>query len=249
MNKHFQIKHVIIAFVSILIVNSGFNFRQQKIDKISLDLISRALHNGKSVSVKSEVYYKSIGATMVTHFTSPKEKVVITNGNGEYKDYDFSNNTVTLMQGIDYSSKNSLFYNFLAGSTGDMGLKASGFRLSDTKIEKKMVITTWVPVGENSAKIQKAEIVHENYLPIYVAFYGPNNQPLQKSFYSNYQQVGSVKMPFTITEFEYMSPTDSIITKRVYSNLKINTQVDEKFLDFKIPSSAKVVVPNNQKIK
>ena len=56
-------------------------------------------------------------------------------------------------------------------------------------------------------------------------------------------------MPFAITEFEYMSPTDSIITKRVYSNLKINTQVDEKFLDFKIPSSAKVVVPNNQKIK
>lgn len=244
-----KIKNIFLfsgTLVFAVILFSGYKFQQQKIDRISLDLLSRTLYQGKSVNIKSEVYYKSVGATMVTHFTSPNEKVVITNGNGEYKEYDIKNNTVTLMQGIDLSSKNSLFYSFLSGSTGDMGLKALGYRLSDTKVEQKMVITTWVPIGENTVKTKKAEIVHENYLPIYLAFYDMNDKPVHKSFYSNFQQVGTIKMPFTITEFEYLSTTDSIITKRTYSNLKTNIQVDEKYLNFKIPVNAKVIRPSEQ---
>ena len=220
--------------------------QQQKLDKLSLELISKTLYQGKSVSLKSEVYYKSVDATMVTHFTSPVEKMVITNGNGEYKEYDVKNNTVTLMQGIDLSSKSSLFYSFLSGSTSDMGLKELGYKLSNTKIEQKLVITTWVPIGENTVKTKKAEIVHENYLPIYLAFYDLNDKPMHKSFYSNFQQVGSIKMPFTITEFEYVNATDSIITKRTYSNLKTNAMVDEKYLSFKIPVDAKVIRPTEQ---
>jgi outer membrane lipoprotein-sorting protein len=227
---------------------SSYKLQQQKLDKISLDLISKTLYQGKSVSLKSEVYYKSVGATMVTHFTSPKEKIVITNGNGEYKEYDFKNNTVTLLQGIDLSSKNSLFYSFLSGSIGDMGLKSLGYKLANTKVEQKMVITTWVPEGENSVKTKKAEIVHENYLPIYLAFYDINDKPMHKSFYSNFQQVGSVKMPFTITEFEYLSPTDSVITKRIYSNLKTNALVDDNYLNYKVPANAKVIRPAEQNL-
>jgi outer membrane lipoprotein-sorting protein len=227
---------------------SSYKLQQQKLDKISLDLISKTLYQGKSVSLKSEVYYKSVGATMVTHFTSPKEKIVITNGNGEYKEYDFKNNTVTLLQGIDLSSKNSLFYSFLSGSIGDMGLKSLGYKLINTKVEQKMVITTWVPEGENSVKTKKAEIVHENYLPIYLAFYDINDKPMHKSFYSNFQQVGSVKMPFTITEFEYLSPTDSVITKRIYSNLKTNAQVDDNYLNYKVPANAQVIRPAEQNL-
>ena len=227
---------------------SSYKLQQQKLDKISLDLISKTLYQGKSVSLKSEVFYKSVGATMVTHFTSPKEKIVITNGNGEYKEYDFKNNTVTLLQGIDLSSKNSLFYSFLSGSIGDMGLKSLGYKLANTKVEQKMVITTWVPEGENSVKTKKAEIVHENYLPIYLAFYDINDKPMHKSFYSNFQQVGSVKMPFTITEFEYLSPTDSVITKRIYSNLKTNAQVDDNYLNYKVPANAQVIRPAEQNL-
>ncbi len=231
-----------------LVAFSGYKLQQQKLDKISLDLISKTLYQGKSVSLKSEVYYKSVGATMVTHFTSPKEKIVITNGNGEYKEYDFKNNTVTLMQGVDLSSKNSLFYSFLSGSISDMGLKSLGYKLLNTKVEQKMVITTWVPEGENSVKTKKAEIVHENYLPIYLAFYDMNDKPMHKSFYSNFQQVGSIKMPFTITEFEYISPTDSIITKRTYSNLKTNAQVNDNYLNYKVPANAQVIRPTEQNL-
>jgi outer membrane lipoprotein-sorting protein len=173
---------------------------------------------------------------------------VITNGNGEYKEYDFKNNTVTLLQGIDLSSKNSLFYSFLSGSIGDMGLKSLGYKLINTKVEQKMVITTWVPEGENSVKTKKAEIVHENYLPIYLAFYDINDKPMHKSFYSNFQQVGSVKMPFTITEFEYLSPTDSVITKRIYSNLKTNAQVDDNYLNYKVPANAQIIRPAEQNL-
>ncbi len=238
-----------IGLIGAFLLFSSFETKQQKTDKISLDLLSKTLYKGKSVSLKSEVYYRNTGALMVTHFTSPQEKIIITNNNGEYKDYDFKTNTVTLMQGLDLSSKNSLFYNFLSGSTSDMGLKLLGYKLLNTRIENKMVITTWVPVGSIGTTSTKAEIVHENYLPIYMAFYNEDGKPAHKSYYSNYQQVGAIMMPLTITELEYINPGDSIITKRTYSNLKTNEQVNDFYLNYKIPSNAKIVKPNNKSPK
>lgn len=246
MKRFIKISVKVAALFIAIIIFSAYGLQQQKIDKLSLELVSRTLYKGKSVSLKSEVYYKNVGATMVTHFTSPQEKIVITNGNGEYKEYDFKNNSVTLLQGLDLSSKNSLFYSFLSGSISDMGLKELGYKLINTKVAQKMVITTWAPESENSIKTKRAEIVHENYLPIYLAFYDMNDKPIHKSFYSNFQQVGTVKMPFTITEFEYVGPTDSIITKRTYSNLKTNVQVDDKYLNYKVPTNAKVITPTEQ---
>lgn len=239
MNKKKSTLKLSIASVAIYVL-SAFSFQQQKVDRLSLDLVAKTLYQGKSVTIKSEVYFKSSGSLMVTHFTSPMQKVAITNGNGEFKEYDVVNNTVTMMQGLDLSTKNSLFYSFLSGSINDMGLTASGFKMNSTKIENKMVISEWVPKQSEQAKISKVELVHENYLPIYLAFYNAKNEPIQKAFYSNYQQVGNIKMPFTITEFEFVSPVDSIITKRTYSNLKLNAEVSEQYLNFKIPADAKI---------
>jgi outer membrane lipoprotein-sorting protein len=55
-------------------------------------------------------------------------------------------------------------------------------------------------------------------------------------------------MPFTITEFEYLSPTDSVITKRIYSNLKTNAQVDDNYLNYKVPANAQVIRPAEQNL-
>jgi hypothetical protein len=43
---------------------SSYKLQQQKLDKISLDLISKTLYQGKSVSLKSEVYYKFFGMNL-----------------------------------------------------------------------------------------------------------------------------------------------------------------------------------------
>ncbi len=204
---------------------------------------SYTLHKGKKVGVKAEVYYRQSGALLVTHSTFPSEKITRTNNLGEFFEYDVKNNTVIHLTGRELSSRFSLFYPFLNGKINDMGLTENGFVLKKTRIEKKMVITDWEPKEKDGKKINRAELVHENHRPIYLAFFDLNNKPIQKSFYSNYQPVGSVMFPLSLTEFEYVGEKDSIITRRKYKNPVLNDEVEEKWFQFQVPASAKVIQP------
>jgi outer membrane lipoprotein-sorting protein len=218
---------------------------QMKIDKLKLEMVAKTLHNKKSIIIKSDVYYRVNGGLMVTKSNYPSEQITITNSNGEFKHYDFKTNTATVTQGLDLSSENSIFYNFLSGNINDMGLAKLGFKLKSTKptteAGKKMIVTNWI--NEDNPEVGKVELVHENSLPIFICFYDKNNKPLQKSFYSNYQYIGNLKMPLTITEFEYIGRNDSVVSKKTYSNPKLNSEVADTYFSFKIPSNAKFISP------
>lgn len=233
-----------VALITILFIFL-ISFKQDNLQKLKLELTTKSLYNGKSITIKSDVYYKVLGGIMVTRSINPYEKITITNANGEFKEYDVKANTLTLIQGLELSSKNSLFYNFLSGSINDMGLSSLGYKLSKTKMDAKVVITTWVPPSD-SKYIKKVEIAHENFLPIFMGFYGMQDKPLQKSFYSNYQNIGAIKMPLTITEIEYLSDKDSVITKRIYSNLKTNALVEDTYLNYKVPAGAKIITTKSK---
>jgi len=228
-----------LFFLSLLIcfsVNA-----QMKIEKLKLEMVAKTLHNKKSIVIKSDVYYRVNGGLMVTKSNYPSEQITITNSNGEFKHFDFKTNTATVTQGLDLSSENSIFYNFLSGNINDMGLTKLGFKLKSTKADKKMIVTNWV--SEDNPELSKVELVHENSLPIFICFYDKNNKPLQKSFYSNYQFIGNLKMPLTITEFEYVGINDSVVSKKTYSNPKLNSEVEDTYFSFKIPSNAKFINP------
>jgi len=83
------------------------------------------------------------------------------------------------------------------------------------------------------------ELVHEKYLPVYMAYFDSKNEPLLKVFYSNYTKVKDASFPLSVTEFRFTSPVDSTIEKKVYSNIKTNEAVDDTQLNFKIPSNAR----------
>ena len=155
--------------------------------------------------------------------------------------YNIKDNTVSQAQAADFSSENSFIHDFLNGNTNDMGLKRMGFQLKSTKVEDDMVISSWIPPLDMSAKMSRAELVSENYLPIYMAFFGKKEKLLSKIFYYNYQKTGELNIPLTITEFQYLPNGDSTITKRNYSDIKLNEQVDQKWFNYKIPDNAKIV--------
>jgi outer membrane lipoprotein-sorting protein len=236
-------KIVFLTFLICLGVNA-----QMKIEKLKLEMVAKTLHNKKSIVIKSDVYYRVTGGLMVTKSSYPSEQITITNNNGEFKHYDFKTNTATVTQGLDLSSENSIFYNFLLGNINDMGLTKLGFKIKSTKPsaagEKKMIVTIWT--NENNPEVGKVELVHENSLPIFICFYDKNNKPLQKSFYSNYQYIGNLKMPLTITEFEYVGLNDSVVSKKTYSNPKLNSDVEDTYFSFKIPSNAKFISPTSK---
>lgn len=210
-------------------------------------MVAKTLAKGKSVTVNGEVYYQKTGGMMVTHFTKPFETITITNSNGELKVYDPKANTVMQSQGYDLSSDNSFFYYFLSGKTQDMGLKAAGFKLGSTKIEDKLVITNWTPPQQLMSEISKAEVVHENHHPIFMAFYNAKGKMMEKIYYTNYQKVEDIHIPFNITEFQYDGKGDSTISRRLYSNVKTNMQVNNTYLNYRIPSNAKVLNPVKDK--
>jgi hypothetical protein len=49
--------------------------------------------------------------------------------------------------------------------------------------------------------------------------------------------------PLSLTEFEYVGEKDSIITRRKYKNPVLNDEVEEKWFQFQVPASAKVIQP------
>jgi len=229
-----------LPFISLFLLFAGFVLFQPG-RKISLNMTAKVLQNGKYIVTKGVVFYQVAGGLLVTHFISPYENLVITNSVGEYKIYNKEENTVTQSQGADYSSENSFIYYFLSGKTQSMGLRSLGFQLTDTKIEDNLVITTWLPPLNLSSLLSKVELAHENYQPIFLGFFDSNGKPKQKVYYSAYTKIGNYNIPMNITEFQYLAQGDSIITKRSYSDVKINEQVDDTYLSFKIPVNAKLI--------
>src|SRR5687767_5199378 len=113
-------------YKSLLVLFLGNTFLSfsllQPIERLSFTIIVKSLQAGKSITARGEVYYQTAVGIMVTHFHTPAEMISLTNAFGEYKNYDVKTNTIMMMQGEDYSSKNSFFYYYLTGKTQDMGL-------------------------------------------------------------------------------------------------------------------------------
>lgn len=230
-----------LLFLSIgLLLLASFVY-QNTLDKLSLKMTAKTLHNGKYIATEGDVYYSVKEALLVTHFFKPIESITFSSSSDEFKIYNINDNSIILKRGADCSSENSFIYNFLNNKTQDMGLKLSGFKMVDSRIEDNLVISIWVPSANNSSEIREAELVQENYKPIFLGFYDDKKKPLQKIYYSNYQAINHIFLPLNITEFQYINQNDSLIIKRSYSDLKINENVDNTYLNFKIPNNARVI--------
>lgn len=215
---------------------------QKQIERMSMNVTSKSLKEGKSVTTTAEVFYTSAnGGYMTTHSIKPFESYMMINSKGELKIYDPKDNTVIIKPNSGISSQASFMYYFLNGGTADMGLKAAGFSIADTRFENGMVVTTWMPPSVLVGVMGKAELVHENYLPVYMAYYNSKSEPVLKVYYSNFTNISDVKFPLSVTEFRFTSPKDSTIEKKVYSEVKTNALVNEQQLNFKIPENARII--------
>jgi hypothetical protein len=227
--------------ILLLLICFNIAFGQEKVNLISSHLESRTLKGKEYITVKGTVLYDAISGKLITHFDKPLEQITITNNNGEYIQYFYSNNSVSQRMNPELSSKKSIFYYFLNGKQKDLDLKENGYKLSNSKIENGMNITTWVPSNSVNVASSKIELVHEHNVPIFMGIYNKKNKLSLKVFYDDYVLVNGVKWPQQITEIEFESPKDSIITTRKYTNFKVNKQADARYQNFKVPSNAKPI--------
>ncbi len=229
------------AILVVLGVSMAFKQTNVSVKQLSLRFTSKILENKKYITISGEVYFKKETGLLTTHLTKPFENVTIVNADGDMKNYDFQDNTVMLSSSALTSSESSYFWYFLNGNYSDLGLQKTGFVIQNTRIEDKMLITNWVPKAGSVNPIARVEIVHEKNLPVYLGFIGAKEKPLGKIFFSSYQKIGNLNIPLKITEIAYTSKTDSTLVAKTYFDPKLNSDVDLNYLNFKIPSNAKVV--------
>lgn len=201
---------------------------------------SKRLLKGKVITVVGDIYYQYLNGTMSIHYTKPTDYVFLTNLKGEAKIYYPDKNEVITQQNQIFSSENDVLYEFLSNHQADMGLKELGFTMTSSKKEDKMIVTVWTPDAYNSKQVSKVELVHENYFPIYIAYFNDANRIFKKSYFSNYFTSIQTPFPTRIIDIDYLPNGDSIVNRKIYSEVRINQEANSLYFNFVIPANAKL---------
>jgi len=206
-----------------------------------MDMLSRSTHNGKLTVVKAVVFYTSAGK-MVSYYHDPTELLITNNSKGEVSIYNYAQNTVTQTQNSMMGTEvNQLFY-FMENNKNDLGLTKIGFTLVETRFQDGLKITVWVPPIQLLKQILKVELAHDKSNPVFLGYFDMKGNAVNKAFFYNYEMVGGRQFPTAVTYISFKSKKDSIISKTSYSNIKVDQQVDEQYLNFTIPTNAKTII-------
>jgi outer membrane lipoprotein-sorting protein len=229
----------ILHWIVIILIFSSFH--QRIFEKISLNMETRSATAGKSTQVKATLFYSSEGK-MVSYFTAPQEMIIVNNKNGEIIIYNPLNNTVIQQQNFMMSTETSQLYFFLENKRNDLGLSGMGYTLKATRFEDGLKITNWSPPMELAAQVSSVELVHEKGNPIYMGYHDRKGKIIKKIFFYNYTRVSEyITFPNAITQIDFKTPKDSVITKTAYSEFHLNQQVNDEKLNYSVPSTAKVI--------
>lgn len=224
-----------LIFFSLVFFPSQFVYQ-----KVSMEMVTRSARQGKASTIKASVIYTSEGK-MACHYAEPEEVLVLNNTKGEFTVYDFVNNTVAQKQNYILSSEtNQLFY-FLENNRGDLGLSKMGFILKETKFKDGLRITVWSPPMQLAKEVSRVEVAHDKSNPIFLGYFNKKGKAINKVYFYNYEWVAGLRFPTSVTQISSINAKDSIVSKTVYSNFKIDDKVDDQYLKFKIPSTAKVI--------
>ena len=202
-------------------------------------MVTRQVQQGKSVTLKGDIFYQRNG-NMVTHFTYPREYMVVANKLGETKIYDPVKNTVLQYQNFLFSTQSSQFYYFFSGRVADMGLIQIGYVQDKTYNDNDLLVTEWkLKTPNKKALIQRIRIVYRGQQPVYMHYENGSGKAFRKVFYYNYQILDNYSFPATTTEILY-DKGDSVVSKTNYTDFKVNDRAEGGYFNFTVPANAKI---------
>lgn len=226
-------------FLLIFFSLSVFVYSQEKALKSSL--LVETLLQGKKMTFTSEVHYSPVNGRLIQHFLSPKEYYIISNSKGEAQIYTPDSNKVTLKSGEVMNSEKSIFGIFMGSSKRDLGLTDLGYGITNVRYENQYEVSEWRKVYDTeTSPVDKIELVHENFLPVYMAYFNKDGKALKKVYYYNFNTYSNFNIPSKITEITYINDADSVVSRTTISNLKF-IDLNDTDLNFTIPENAKIV--------
>lgn len=231
-----QIKIFLFLPIALMAFSDQYIFQ-----KLSLEMETRSASDGKSTRMKASLYYTAEGK-MLTYFTEPYEMVIVNNKKGEIIIYNPKDNTVLQQQNYMLGTETNQLYFFLENKRNDLGLTGMGYNIRNTRMEDGLKITEWNPPMNLVKELSKVELVHEKGNPIFMAYHAANGKVVKKMFFYNYTKVSDyITLPAVVTQIDFKTPTDSIVTKTSYTQFRLNQQVAEDKLTFVVPGNAKVL--------
>lgn len=211
-------------------------------NRLSADVTTRQLNNGKSIRVERQVFYSTNG-NMVVHYTYPQEYYMVTNRLGETSVYQPASNEVMQVNDHSMSTENEMLTIFLSPNYADLGLTKLGFVLNKVEKEGKDQIRTYTPTHSDDKAFKKVTVVCRDGKPIYCAFYDHNDHIIKKTYYSHYVEQSVFSFPSLITQISYDTKGDSIIRREEYRNIRTKDFPKSALFDYKVPANAKRVNP------
>lgn len=221
---------VLIPFLFIISISASAQ------RNVAAEMEVKTLYGGKVTTVASKVYCTSSGR-LVQVFDTPSRYYTVTNPDGEFKLYIPGTNEVYSDRKEDFSDRDDLLYLFLSGHSSDMGLSLYGYKLSGTVREDGGILKrTYIPAVKGKG-VAKVELVLENYLPIYLAYYNEGGSVVSRTYLSSYKRFSSLMLPLRVTSVQYTAKKDSTLVRTVYSNVRTDSK--DPMFDFKVPADAK----------
>lgn len=238
--KYHRLSVLYIGSALLLILAIFSSFNTFNFQKIALKMVTRSAKDGFTSKIEADIYYSANGK-MITYFLYPEEYITITNSKGEFALYNQNKNTVFQSQNEAFSSETSFFYFFLNNKKTDLGLSDMGFQITNTTFEEGLTVTEWAPPVQMAAQLGGVKLVHNRQNPIFMSYKDVANNIIKKTYYYDYVNYSGIDLPTSVTQIDFVSQTDSVLTKTTYSDIRMNNQVDEKLLKFEIPENAIVV--------
>lgn len=213
---------------------TAFVQQSERLQKVRADVETRYWQQGISTTVKARMFYHTDGR-MITHFTRPSEQIMRTNHLGELIIYDPETGDVTRQQSPAFSSETNHFFHFFRNQTEHMGLETAGYEQGDTEFEENIRKTKWYAPNWLANQVDYAELVHQEFRPIYMAIFDRDGMAIQKTYFHNYTEVLDYEFPQSITVISFNSPADSSVTQTRFQNIATNKDADDPMFDFQIP--------------
>lgn len=237
-------KNKFLFWVMLFCVLFCFSFiNQQQEKRISLTQTTRYLKNNKKVTYDTDIFYNFDRGVMITHQVEPFEHYIMTDSKGEIRIYYPLKNEVYISRDPSQITEHSLFYYFLSNRLFDFGLRDMGFTILKTEPKKDVMVTWWTLPVNSSNPVKKVELVHQNFLPIYMAYYSKKNTIQRKVYYYDYTNNKKlpVSFPQKVVEFNYLENGDSLVSQMIFSNILYGNEAKNTTFDYKIPLNAKVI--------
>ena len=229
----------LLSAVVVTCIGSFFLSFQGPFQWLKFELEKRSNKDGKTVQMNADIYFARNGS-MVSHFISPAEAIVINNEDGEMKIYNPERNEVYESVNYQGGSQSTTFYYFLKNQSHDMGLKQAGFDLAETKVDGDLLISFWEP-SKKVDGLKDIELVRKARNPIFMGYRDKKGNYFKKVYYYDYETIAfGIDFPKSITEIDYVEK-DSIVSKTSFQSFRFDDNVDKEMLDYTIPENAKLV--------